>query len=62
MTVLTEHLTPLADCNATVRETPEGWKYGSYEALVVTEGTVWNDPYKIALDLNGPIKKCYETA
>ena len=62
MTALTEHLTLLADWNATVRETPEGWKYGSYEALVVTEGTVWADPNKIALDNNGPLKNCYENS
>ena len=43
-------------------EKPEGLKYSSYEELVKTEGTLWDDPDKIVRDLNGPIKNCYENS
>ena len=59
---LTEYLTTLATWHAANRGTPEGWKYGSYEALVLAEGTSWDDPDSITLDINGELKDCYQNS
>lgn len=38
---------------------PEGWKYGSYEELVLAEGTTWTEAI---FEKNGPLKNCYENS
>lgn len=46
---------------ANLRPKPEGFKYGSYEELVLTAGTDWSEA-EVAIDLNGPVKNCFENS
>ncbi len=41
---------------AEMNQAPEGYKFRSYEALVLTEGTTWTNA---RVDLHGPYRECY---
>lgn len=58
MNYVTQYLEQIVTLHKS-RPAPEGWKYGSYEELILTEGTVWTD---VVFDNNGPMKNCYENS
>ncbi len=56
MSALTTYLEFVAGIS---RETPEGYRYRSYEALVLAEGTTWTTA---RVDNHGPTRLCFSNA
>jgi hypothetical protein len=61
---LTETLTQFASLMGQSKDKPEGWKYGSLEELILTEGRSW-EPQSLpesAAAWKGEPKQCYKNA